>query len=132
MSWSGVKNQTNIENIKAWCDEMGIKDYTINSKGEINVNRDVNLRNKNLKELPYKFGRVNGYFTLAYNENLTSLKNCPTIVEGTFDIDGCSNINSLYWCPKEVWGNFWCRYCKRQFTREKVKSLCLVKCTIYN
>ena len=132
MSWKGIKNQTNIENIKAWCDEMGIKDYTINSQGEINVNIDVNLRNKNLKELPYKFGRVNGYFNLAYNENLTSLKNCPTIVEGTFDIDGCSNINSLYWCPKEVWGNFWCRYCKRRFTIEKVKSLCLVKNTIYN
>ena len=132
MSWKGIKNQTNIENIKAWCEEMGIKDYTINSKGEIDVNRDVNLRNKNLKELPYKFGRVNGYFTLAYNENLTSLKNCPTIVEGTFDMDGCSNINSLYWCPKEVWGNFWCRYCKLRFTSEKVKSLCLVKNTIYN
>ena len=29
-AWSGIKNQTNIENIKAWCDEMGIKKYTIN------------------------------------------------------------------------------------------------------
>ena len=37
MSWSGVKKQTNIENIKAWCEEMGIKDYTVNLQGEIEV-----------------------------------------------------------------------------------------------
>jgi hypothetical protein len=33
MSWSGVKQQVNKAEIEAWCEEMGIKNYTINSKG---------------------------------------------------------------------------------------------------
>ena len=75
MSWSGVKEQTNNAEIEAWCEEMGIQNYTINSQGEIDVDWRVNLRNKNFEELPYKFGRVKGSFTISANEELTSLKN---------------------------------------------------------
>ena len=83
-AWSGVKKQTNIENIKAWCDEMGIKNYTINSKDEIDVDGSVSLDNKDFKELPYKFGKVDGYFSIVECKNLISLKNCPDFVEGVF------------------------------------------------
>src|SRR5574344_1846368 len=86
-AWKGVKKQTNNTEIEAWCDEMGIKDYTINAKGEIDVDGYVNLFNKDIKELPYKFGRVNGYFDLSFNDNLTSLKNCPNYVHGRFSCD---------------------------------------------
>ena len=82
MSWGGVKKQTNIENIKSWCEEMGIENYTINSQGEIDVDGDVNLDRKDFKELPYKFGRIKGHFILSRCKNLTSLKNCPDFAGG--------------------------------------------------
>ena len=132
MSWSGVKKQTNIENIKAWCEKMGIENYTINSQGEIDVNGYVNLRNKNFEELPYKFGKVNGFFSLEMCENLTSLKNCPNYIEGSFDVDGCSKLDSLEGCPKEIDSVFYCRNCKQKFTEIEVKSLCKVRGKIIN
>ena len=131
MRWNGVKNQTNIENIKAWCDEMGIENYTINSQGEIDVDGYVNLRNKNFEELPYKFGKVNGFFSLEGCENLTSLKNCPNYIEASFDIDGCSKLDSLEGCPKEIDSVFYCRKCKQKFTEEEVKYWCKVKRDIW-
>ena len=134
MSWNGVKKQSNIENIKAWCEEMGIQNYTINSKGEIDVDKFVNFFKKDFKELPYKFGTVNGYFSLRECENLISLKNCPNYITGNnmFDADGCSKLDSLEGCPKEVGGTFYCRGCKRKFTTEEIESLCKVNNTIVN
>ena len=129
MSWKGVKKQINYANIEAWCDEMGIENYTINSQGEIDVNGDVNLTDKNFKELPYKFGTIRGYFSLRKCKNLISLKNCPNYIIGynMFDVDGCTKLNSLEGCPKVVGGNFWGRHCKRKFTKKEVQSLCDVK-----
>ena len=134
MSWKGVKNQTNIENIKAWCDEMGIEDYTINSKGEIDVDGDVMLMDNDFKELPYKFGKVTGFFTLESCKNLISLKNCPEIIlpNHMFNVDYCSKLNSLEGCPKKVGGLFYCRDCKRHFSKEEVRSLCEVGKEIVN
>ena len=134
MSWNGVKKQSikaEIEAIETWCEEMCIQNYIINSKGEIDVNGYVNLRNKNFKELPYKFGEVNGYFTLSNNKNLTSLKNCPDQVGTWFGIDGCNKLDSLEGCPKKIRNNVFCRECKRQFTEEEVESLCEVKGDIW-
>ena len=132
MSWKGVKNQTNIENIKAWCDEMGIKDYTINPKGEIDVNGNVDLSKMEFKELPYKFGRVIGYFDIGNNSNLTSLKNCPNIVKELFACDFCPQLNSLEGCPIEVGGRFYCGGCKRKFKEKEIRSLCRVNGDISN
>ena len=126
-AWSGVKKHTNNAEIEAWCEEMGIKDYTINDKGEIDVNGSVWLINKDFKELPYKFGKVKDFFTLQNCRYLTSLKNCPNIVTGNFRCSGCSQLDSLEGCPKEVGGDFWCNDCKRKFTKEEVMSLCKVK-----
>ena len=57
-AWGGVKKQTSIdiEVIESWCEEMGIQNYTINSKGEIDVDGDVDLIRNTFNELPYKFG----------------------------------------------------------------------------
>ena len=126
-AWSGVKKQTNNANIIDWCEEMGIQNYTINSQGEIDVDGDVRLQGKYFKELPYKFGRVYGYFSLARCKDLVSLKNCPNYVDTSFDVDYCSKLDSLEGCPKEVSGIFFCRECKRKFTKEEVQSLCKVK-----
>ena len=126
-AWSGVKQQTNNANIEAWCEEMRIENYTINSKGEIDVNGSVWLNKKNFKELPYKFGKVNGTFSLFRCKNLKSLKNCPDYVGNYFDVDNCIALESLEGCPKKVGSKFYCRECKRKFTREEVTSLCKVK-----
>ena len=127
MSWGGVKKQTNIENIKFWCEEMGIENYTINPKGEIDVDGNVGLHKKDLKELPYKFGRVTGYFDVGDNQNLISLKNCPDFIKGSFSCSLCPQLDSLEGCPKEVGGSFYCYDCKRKFTKKEVMSLCKAK-----
>ena len=129
-AWSGVKKYTNNAEIEAWCDEVGIKNYTINSKGEIDVDGNVNLIYKDFKELPYKFGEVSGFFDIGHNPNLISLKNCPDYTKG-FSCSQCSKLDSLKGCPKEVRGGFWCGDCKRKFTREEIQSLCKVKRDIY-
>ena len=93
---------------------------------------DVKLFRINLKELPYKFGRVNGWFDIGYNKNLISLKNCPNKVNKYFRCSGCSALESLEGCPKEVGRDFYCIGCKRRFTSEEVRSLCKVKIDIIN
>ena len=127
MSWNGVKKQSNIENIKSWCEEMCIENYTINSQGKIDVDGGVDLANKDFEELPYKFGKVTGFFTLMNNKNLTSLKNCPDYVGNYFSCSDCTKLDSLEGCPKEVGKDFCCYKCKKQFTKEYVNSLCKAK-----
>ena len=126
-AWSGVKKHTNNAEIEAWCKEMGIERYTINDKGEIDVDGSVDLHYKDFKELPYKFGIVDRIFSLSGNKNLTSLKNCPNYVGNMFGCSLCSQLDSLEGCPKEVGGDFWCNDCKRKFAKEEIKSLCKVK-----
>ena len=91
------------------------------------VDGGIDLAYKDFKELPYKFGRVDGWFILAYNKKLKSLKNCPNEISGYFDIDNCFKLDSLEGCPKKVGSKFYCRKCKRKFTKEEVRSLCEVK-----
>ena len=130
MSWNGVKKQTNIEDIKAWCEEMGIKDYTINSKGEIDVNDCVEFKynsHNDFKELPYKFGMINGFFSLDKCKNLISLKNCPNYINFSFYCDDCSNLESLEGCPKEVGRDFKMRRSKIQLSKDDIIKICKVK-----
>ena len=126
-AWSGMKQHSLKADIEAWCDKMGIENYTINSKGEIDVDGDVNLRENNIIELPYKFGKVTGFFEMEMCKNLTSLKNCPDKVGRYFSCSFCRQLDSPKGCPKEVGSDFWCNDCKRKFTKEEVESLCKVK-----
>ena len=125
-AWSGVKQQSIKADIEAWCEEMRIPNYTINSKNEIDVKGDVDLRSKDFEELPYKFGHVNNMFSLSMCENLTSLKNCPDYVGGNFSCTLCSELDSLEGCPKKVKTHFYCYDCKKNFTEKEVKTLCKV------
>ena len=127
MSWSGVKKQINKAEIEAWCEEMDIKNYTINSKGEIDVDGSVDLSRKDFEKLPYKFGIIKGYFDIGGNQNLKSLTNCPNSVGNYFSYSSCKELDSLEGCPKKVDGDFYCGNCKRKFTRKQVSSLCEVK-----
>ena len=132
MSWNGVKQQVNkveIEAIESWCDEMGIQNYIINSKGEIDVNDCIEFEfktNNDFKELPYKFGTVTGYFSLDGCINLISLKNCPTKIEDSFYCNDCPQLVSLEGCPKEVSENFVIRRSKKRFTQTEIRQKCKV------
>ena len=125
-AWSGVKKQSLKADIKTWCEEMGIQKYTINSKGEIDVNWNVDLRYSDFEELPYKFAKVTGYFSVMMCLNLKTLKNCPDEVGGYFSCYYCSKLFSLEGCPKKVGKFFNCGNCGREFTEKEVKSLCKV------
>ena len=130
MSWNGVKKQSLKAEIEAWCEKMDIENYTINSQGEIDVDGYVNLIHNIFKELPHKFGRVDGYFSLSECKNLTSLKNCPDYVGDYFSCSFCNKLDSLEGCPKNVNLEFYCRACKRIFTEGEIRSLCKVgRCT---
>ena len=75
--------------------KYGIKNATLTDEGQINVDGDVNLSNKNLTDpdMTAKFGKVTGNFECQNNE-LTSLDFAPDCVGGDFN---CSynNINDF-------------------------------------
>ena len=80
--------------------------YIINDDGSIDVNGDVNLSNKDLTKIPFKFRNVSGDFH-CYNNQLTSLEGSPNIVGGIF---GCTNnkLTSLEYSPTTVGSDFYC------------------------
>ena len=92
------------------CKKYGIKNYTINSDGSIDVNGDVDLSFNDLTQLPLRFNKVNGGFDCSYND-LTSLKGSPRWVGGYFS---CANnkLPSLEFSPDYVGLGFFCRYNK--------------------
>ena len=80
--------------------------YTINDDGSIDVNGDVNLNNKKLAKIPFKFRNVSGGF-YCHRNRLTSLEGSPNTVGGGF----CCNDNqltSLEGAPINVDGEFCC------------------------
>lgn len=99
-------------NIDSICKEYGIKNYTINSDGTIDVDGFVYIGNKKLTKLPLKFGKVSGNF-YCDNNQLTTLEGAPKIVRGSFD---CSEnkLTTLQGGPESVGGYFNCS--KNQLT----------------
>ena len=69
--------------IKAWLDEHNIKNYTINDKGEIDVDGNVNLIKCSLVEFRsfIRFGSVEGNLFCSYG-GLTSVGGSPMGVRG--------------------------------------------------
>ena len=82
--------------------------YTINDDGSIDVNGTVNLNNKDLTKIPFKFRHVSGDFWCNSNQ-LSSLKGTPNDVGGVFD---CSDnrLTSLESAPNNVGKSFWCDF----------------------
>ena len=89
-------------------DKYNIKNYTFNDDASIDVDGDVNLYDKGLTILPFKFRNVSGFFNCNDNK-LTSLVGCPETVLGNFNCDN-NKLLSLDGCPKTVGGNFGCSY----------------------
>jgi len=105
------------EDIHSMCKKYGIKNYTINEDGTVDVDGNVDLhikglnrpqryRASELKELPLKFGKVSGDFSCSIHK-LTNLSGAPLEVGGYFS---CSNnqLESLEGSPEKVGGKFYC------------------------
>ena len=103
---SSIKTSFNRYNIDKICEKYYIQNYSINDDGTVDVDGEVFLTRKNLKNIPLNFGRVTGNFGCAYNE-LTSLKGCPTYVGGDFYCN-VNKLKSLEYCPSYVGKNFGC------------------------
>ena len=99
-----------VKIIKAikFINKYNIQNATLTDEGQINVDGDVNLSNKNLtdSDMTAKFGRVTGNFE-CQNNKLTSLDFAPEFVGGVFD---CSNNNINDFdniAIKHIEGNFY-------------------------
>ena len=93
-----------------WLKKYNIKNYTLNDRGEIDVDGDVKLCYRNITEIPpfIRFGVVKGDF-YCYNNNLTSLEGAPKKVGGVFACHD-NELTSLKGSPREVKGDFTCYY----------------------
>jgi len=95
------------------------KKYTIENwslvDGLVNVDGDVILYDRALKDLPLKFGTVTGSFDCSWNR-LTSLVGCPIRVGEDFSCT-MNKLTSLVGCPLSVGEDFSCGYNNiREFT----------------
>jgi hypothetical protein len=101
--WFNKKEDLEI-NLKKY----GVTNYTINDDYTIDVDGDVNLSNRKLNKLPFKFGKVTGNFYCDDN-GLESLDGCPYYVGGNFSCSG-NKFTDLVGSPSDVGGFFNCQY----------------------
>lgn len=95
---------TAFENyVESICDVYKIRDFKANKNYTVDISDSVNLCDKKLDELPFRFGVVDGYFNISEN-NLTSLYGSPTYTSGSFNC-AYNNLKSLEFVPKRVGGN---------------------------
>jgi len=111
--YNSMKHLKLFENFKdkdidSICKEFGITNYTINPDGTIDVQGDVDISDRGLKELPLKFNDVSGSF-YCQNNQLVSLEGAPQSVGGDFY---CYNnqLTNLKGAPQSVGGSFFCKY----------------------
>ena len=96
--------------IEKICRRYGIRNYTINEDGSIDVNGNVNFYSRELWELPLNFNIVDGNFTCAIN-HLTTLKGSPKKVTGYFNCNNNENLGSLEHAPVEIGTGFGAAHC---------------------
>ena len=97
-----------FEDIEQICKQYGIKYYSINTDGTIDVDVNVFLYKRKLTKLPLKFNKVNGFFTCIWNY-LTSLEGSPIEVNGNFYCHG-NKLESFEYAPKIIRGDFGCEW----------------------
>jgi len=101
-----IKVFEKFNEIDSICAEFGIKNYSVNPDGSVDVDRSVELKYRKLTELPLKFGIVAGDF-ICYNNKLINLEGAPREVGGDFN---CSEnkLTTLEGGPIRVGGEFIC------------------------
>jgi hypothetical protein len=85
---------------------LGIKNWTVNKDGLVDVEGDCYLNDRSLKKLPVKFGRVTGDFICERNE-LTTLEGAPHYIGGGF-FCARNKLKDLKGGPKNVMGRYVC------------------------
>jgi hypothetical protein len=103
---SKFKEYVNNFNIHKVCRKWGIKNYTINSDGSIDVEGDIDLQSRKLNKIPINFRNVSGNF-YCHDNNLTSLEGSPEKVEGTFMCHR-NQLKNLKGAPFFIKSNFYC------------------------
>jgi len=100
-------NNKSFDDIDSICKEFGIRNYSINPDGTVDVDNNVYIQNIGLKKIPIKFGKVTGHFRCDFNY-LSALEGAPYEVGGVFN---CANnkLTSLKGGPSRVGGNYWCQ-----------------------
>ena len=96
----------NEQEIREICEKYNIKNYIINTDGNIDVDGNINLSSRGLFKLPLKFNVVSGVFYCNDN-NLISLEGCPKEVGGNFSCVA-NKLKSLIGSPKIVGGVYTC------------------------
>ena len=103
-------NKSEIDKI---CRKYDIRNYTINTDGSIDVNGDdtllyggVGLGIMDLKKLPLKFNKVDGWFNCNFNM-MKSLEGSPIEVNGDFNCVG-NELTSFKFAPRIIRGDFYC------------------------
>ena len=87
------------EQLRSW----DIFSYRINDDLTVDVDYQVDLDNKEIPYLPFKFGKVDGYFSMQ-NCRLRSLVGCPNEVHGDFMVM-FNEIETLEGFPELVTGD---------------------------
>ena len=104
--------------IKAYIDEAGIKNYSINQDLSVNFNGDAVFDSRlcktlkkdivaNLGIFPFKIVLADGNLVIA-RMFLISLLNMPPKVRGTFDVS-TNKLRNLIHCPSQIDGDFICK-----------------------
>jgi hypothetical protein len=81
------------------CELLGIKNWTLNSDGLVDVNGNVDISKMNLTTIPLRFGEVTGEFS-CFDNKLTNLDGAPHTVGGAFYCYG-NLLTSLVGGPKK-------------------------------
>ncbi|MBS0895234.1 hypothetical protein JK211_14545 [Tatumella sp. JGM130] len=102
------EKNTKLQEIINWLNKFEVKNYVINKNLIIDVYGDVVLCRRQLTELPFKFGKIYGFFNIDFNK-IRTLRNCPEEIYGSFY---CSSnlLKDLKYSPKIINGDFHCYY----------------------
>lgn len=95
---------TNREQIKMWLDRYDIENYYIYDDLKVDVNKSVNIAQREMDYFPFQFYHVKGSFNCSGN-NLTSLINCPVAVDSQF-VCNDNQLTSLKYSPVKVGYDF--------------------------
>ena len=104
------ENYQTEEEVAKICQQYGIRNWSINQDGLVDVAGDIELSGMKLKKLPIKFGMVTGCFYLSHNY-LTTLEDVPYSVGDYFYCDN-NNLTTLEGSPQSVGGTFCCSFNK--------------------
>lgn len=91
------------QKITQWLERHSVANFTVNEDNTVNVAGDCRLTGLMFKRIPFKFGKVDGDFTLS-GGHLETLEGCPTSVGGDVFIIH-TVITSLVGLPNEIGGN---------------------------